>query len=221
VAASWISAADLAEQREAVPEIAFRRFHANQWTERESHWLPAGAWQQCVGQPVFTDDEPVWVGVDVGGDKSASAVVWINQAHQVGCEIYHGDAGVLDCIDLIRELAARYDLREVMYDPWRFGQASQELEQERVTVTAFPQTDVRMVPASDRLYQAVVQQRLTLPDNEEFRQHMANTIARHNRRGWRLDKPSLEQPNDSIIALCMALEAMENQPEPVRMVGWL
>ena len=113
MAASWISAADLAEQREAVPEIAFRRFHANQWTERESHWLPAGAWQQCVGQPVFTDDEPVWVGVDVGGDKSASAVVWINQAHQVGCEIYHGDAGVLDCIDLIRELAARYDLREV------------------------------------------------------------------------------------------------------------
>ena len=58
-------------------------------------------------------------------------------------------------------------------------------------------TDVRMVPASDRLYQAVVQKRLTLPDSEEFRQHMANTIARHNRRGWRLDKPSLEQPNDS------------------------
>jgi hypothetical protein len=101
---------------------------------------------------------------------------------QVGCEIFHGDAGVLDCIDLVRELAARYELREVMYDPWRFG----------------------------RLYQAVVQQRLTLPDNEELRQHMANTIARHNRRGWRLDKPSLAQPNDSIIALCMALEAMEN-----------
>ncbi len=124
--------------------------------ERESHWLPPGAWQACVGQPAFTDGEPIWVGVDVGGDKSASAVVWINQAHNVGCEIYHGDPGVLDCIETIRELAARYQLREVMYDPWRFGQAAQELEQERVTVTAFPQTDVRMVPASDRLYQAVV-----------------------------------------------------------------
>ena len=45
--------------------------------------------------------------------------------------------------------------------------------------------------------------------------------SRHNRRGWRLDKPSLEQPNDSIIALCMALEAMENQPEPVQVLGWL
>ena len=78
-----------------------------------------------------------------------------------------------------------------------------------------------MVPASLRLYEAVVQQRLVLPDNAELRQHMANTIAKHNRRGWRLDKPSLEQPNDSIIAMCMALEAMENQPEPARVIGWL
>ncbi len=46
-------------------------------------------------------------------------------------------------------------------------------------------------------------------------------IAKHNRRGWRLDKPSLDTPNDSIIALCMALEALENQPEPVQVVGWL
>lgn len=50
---------------------------------------------------------------------------------------------------------------------------------------------------------------------------MANTIAKHSRRGWRLDKPSLDTPNDSIIALSMALEAMENQPEPVQVIGWL
>jgi hypothetical protein len=78
-----------------------------------------------------------------------------------------------------------------------------------------------MVPASDRLYRAVVEKRLTLPDDEEMRTHMANTIAKHARRGWRLDKPSLDTPNDSIIALCMALEALENQPEPVQVLGWL
>ena len=31
---------DLAEQREAVPELAFRRFHANQWTERAGALAP-------------------------------------------------------------------------------------------------------------------------------------------------------------------------------------
>lgn len=78
-----------------------------------------------------------------------------------------------------------------------------------------------MIPASDRLYRAVTEKRLTVPDLDELRQQVANTIARHSRRGWRLDKPSLDAPNDSIIALCMALEAMENQPEPVRVMGWL
>jgi hypothetical protein len=50
-----------------------------------------------------------------------------------------------------------------------------------------------MIPASDRLYGAVVEKRLVVTDDDELRTHAANTIARHNRRGWRLDKPSLEE----------------------------
>lgn len=219
--ASWITLKDLAEQREAVPELAFRRFHANQWVERAGHWLPPGAWQAITGEPSFTEGEPVWVGVDVGGDRATSAVSWINERYQVGIEIFHGDEGVLDCIDKVRELAAIYQVREVMFDPWRFGQAAQELERERIVVTAFPQTDARMIPASARLHRAVVEKRLTVPDDEQLRQQVANTIARHNRRGWRLDKPSPDTPNDSIIALCMALEALGNQPEPAQVIGWL
>lgn len=219
--ASWVTVDDLARQHEALPASAYARYHCNQWVEREGHWLPAGAWQACEGTPTFEAGERIWIGVDIGGTRSTSAVAWINEAHHVGCEIHHGDGGVLDCVDLIRELAGRYELREVMFDPWRFGQAAQELEQQRIVVTAFPQTDVRMVPASLRLYEAVVQQRLTLPDNEELRRHMANTIAKHGRRGWRLDKPSLDQPNDGIIALAMALEALENQPAATKLVGWV
>jgi hypothetical protein len=73
-----------------------------------------------------------------------------------------------------------------------------------------------MIPASDRLYRAVVEKRLTVPDHEELRAQAANTIMRNSRRGARLDKPSLDLPNDSIIAMCMALEALENQPDPGR-----
>jgi phage terminase large subunit-like protein len=220
--ASWITVRDLAEQREAVPELAYRRFHANQWVERAGHWLPPGAWQAITGEPKFTDGESVWVGVDVGGDRSTTAVVWLNERYQVGVWIGHGDVAVLEAGDVIQDLAATYPIREVMFDPWRAGQLAQELERERVLVTAFPQSDARMIPASDRLYRAVVEKRLTVPDHdEELRKQAANTIAKHSRRGWRLDKSSLDLPNDSIIALCMALEALENQPEPVQVVGWL
>ena len=77
----------------------------------------------------------------------------------------------------------------------RRAKLRRELERERVLVTAFPQTDARMIPASDRLYRAVVEKRLTVPDHDELRQQAANTIMRNSRRGARLDKPSLDLPN--------------------------
>ena len=94
--ASWISVEDLREQREAVPELAFARFHCNRWVERAGHWLPPGAWQTITGEPAFTDGEPIWVGVNVGGDRSTTAVAWVNQDYQVGVWIGHGDAAVLE-----------------------------------------------------------------------------------------------------------------------------
>ena len=86
---------------------------------------------------------------------------------------------------------------------------------------AFPQTDVRMVPASLRLHAAIVEQRLTLPDDPELASHAAHAIARHSRRGWRLDKAGRTDNIDAIIALCMAVERAEHQPEPVELLGWL
>lgn len=78
-----------------------------------------------------------------------------------------------------------------------------------------------MVPASSRLYAAIVEQRVVLPNHAEMRQHAAAAIARHSRRGWRIDKTNRANNIDSVIALCMAVEAAENQPEPVRLLGWV
>jgi hypothetical protein len=83
-----------------------------------------GAWQACIGEPEFTAGEDVWIGVDVGGERSATAVVWVNEDLHVGAGIYHGDGGVLEAVDYVRALAGRYNVRELVYDPWRFGQAA-------------------------------------------------------------------------------------------------
>ena len=96
-----------------------------------------------------------------------------------------------------------------------------ELEAEGIAVTQFPQTDVRMIPASDRLYRAVVEQRLTLPDNPELRAHAHAAIAKHSRRGWRLDKSQRSDNIDAVIALTMAVEAAEEKPAEFELLGWL
>jgi hypothetical protein len=78
---------------------------------------------------VFTDGEPIVIGIDIGGERADSAVVWINERLHVGCEVLSGDRAVLDIAEVVRELAAQYRIIECCFDPWRAGQIGQELEQ--------------------------------------------------------------------------------------------
>ena len=219
--ASWIAADALAGQRQAIPDLAYRRYHCNQWGSGEGAWLPPGAWNKCVGEPMFTDGEPIVIAADLGGTRSASAVVWINEHHHVGCEIHRGDDAVLEIADCIRELARHYDVQEVALDPWRAAALGAELEREGLTVSTFPQQDSRVIPASQRLYDAVTNETLVLPDVPELAQHAAGAIAKHSRRGWRIDRPNPRVEIDGITALMMAVDRLENRPAPVELIGWL
>ncbi|MBO0767387.1 MAG: hypothetical protein J2O48_01755 [Solirubrobacterales bacterium] len=219
--ASWITRETLAAQQEAVPDLAFRRFHAGQWTERAGHWLPPGAWQACVGEPDFTPGEPIYAAIDAGGQFSATALVWVNDTGQVGCAIYEGDDGLIEAGEHVRELAQTYDLRELTFDPWGSGPLAAELERENILCTAFPQHDARMMPASALLYDKIVHGRLTLPDDPLLAQHSANAIAQHSRRGWRIGKPPGRPNIDGIVALAMAVDIASKPREPVKLLGWL
>jgi phage terminase large subunit-like protein len=219
--APYITLSDLRRQRAALPSVAFAQFHACRWGVGEGSWLPPGAWQECVGQPTFTMGEPIWVGVDVGAERSASAVAWVNEQLHADVAIYHGAGAILEVIEHVRSLAHCSAIRELAYDPWRFGQAALELEREGLQVVEFPQTDVRMIPASHRLHAAIVEHRITLPDDSELARHASDAIARHGRRGWRIDKPRKEINIDAIVALAMAVDRAEHQPAPVELLGWL
>jgi hypothetical protein len=83
--ASW--AGGLREQCAAVHELHFRRFHRNEWTSRIGSWLAAGAWQACANGARFTDGEPIWAAVDVGGARAHTAVVWLNRELNVGSDL--------------------------------------------------------------------------------------------------------------------------------------
>jgi phage terminase large subunit-like protein len=222
--ASWISVDQLREAREGLPDLAHRRFVCNMWTERAGHWLPPGAWQNVTATDdsvAIEDGAEIFVGVDVGGQRSATAVAWVTADLRANVWIGHGDDAVLEARDVIRDLAARFTVVEIVFDPWRAGQLAAELEREGVQCIAFPQSDSRMIPASARLHAAVVEKRITVSDDPELAQHAANTIAKSSRRGWRLDKPDERTPNDAIVALAMAVDAAENRPEPVKLLGFL
>ncbi len=219
--ASWITEEGLAEQREAVHDLAFRRYHANQWTTTEHHWLPPGAWQACASDYVIEAGEAVWIGVDVGGSRSASAVVHVTDDLRVGCSIYTGDEAVLAVGERVRELAGEFDVREVAYDPWRFQQGALELQEAGILTVKFDQSNARMVPASERLYAAVVEGRLKHPNDPALNAHVSAAVARDTPRGWRLDKSKSAEQIDGVVALAMAVEAAEAKAAPVELLGWI
>ena len=224
--ASWITAEQLGHARDGLPELAFRRFVCNQWTERAGHWLPPGAWQRIVGTPELTEGEPIYVGVDVGGggQEGDTAVAWISEGLQAGVEVFEGEGAELDALELIRELGRRYRVREVAFDPWRASTIAAVLEREGVLCVAFAQSDARMIPASQRLHRAVVERRLCVPGDPILARHAANAVARQSRRGWRLDHPVAGKAGvnmSAIVALAMAVDAAECQQPATELLGWL
>ena len=220
---SWITTAQIRAAKRALPELAYRRFVANQWTARTGSWLPAGAWQACADPDLRIEtDEEIWIGVDVGGARADTAVVWVTGDGRVGCQIFSGEEGVVQAAGLIPALAERYQVREVAFDPWRAAMLVRGLEQRGVKCTAFPQSDSRMIPASAALHTAIVEGNISHPDDPKLNEHIAAAVARHGRRGWRIDQAEWSTPVDGAVALVMAYESSTApEPTPTEVLGWL
>jgi hypothetical protein len=61
------------------------------------------------------------------------------------------------------------------------------------------------------------------PTTPRLNAHVHAAVARHSRRGWRIDRPG-EGPGeqvDGVLALAMALDRASYKPEPVKLFGWL
>ncbi len=103
--------------------------------------------------------------MDVGGSRAASAVVMVTEDLRVHAQTWQGDRAVLEVADHLRQLARDYTVREVAFDPWRFRSEALRLEDAGLPMVEFPQSTARMVPASEQLYSAMVERKLTHPND--------------------------------------------------------
>lgn len=222
--APWISRQTLVEQRERVTPQAWATMHCGRWGVGEAAWLPPGAWSACRDEHLAVDDgEQVVLGVDVGGGRAETAVVAVSDDLRVAAvEVFHGDGAVLDVTEAVRRLAARYAVREVAFDPWRWQGEALRLEADGIgPMVQFPQSHARMVPASEGLHAAIVERRVRHPGHPDLDRHVANAVAKQTGRGWRLEQAGRDANVDAVIALAMAVERAQAPKPLTRLLGFL
>jgi phage terminase large subunit-like protein len=219
---SWITTAGLEEQREAVQEVAWQRYHQNRWVEKQGSWLPPGAWQACAGNATIEPGERIWIGLDVGGgDRSHTAVVWCTDDLRIGSKIFVGDSGALEAAEWIRQLAETYVVAELVFDPWNARMLATELEREGMICVEVAQNNPRLVPASKDLYECVVQKRITHGNDAALNAHVAACIARDTPRGWRIDRPDRSTPVDGVVAMALVVQRTTQPAQQVQLLGWV
>ena len=100
-------------------------------------------------------------GVDIGGSRVATALVAVTRDLRVAAvEVYLGDESVLQRQTRSAASPAPMRSQAAANDPWRFqGEALRLVRDGIGPMMAWRQPHARMVPGSERLHAAIVQQR--------------------------------------------------------------
>src|SRR5512143_796055 len=208
-------------------EAEFRRWHLGQWTGAEESWIEASVWDACNGEPEMQLVHPdTIIGVDAS-IRHDSTVVATVQRHPDG--VYHAEFKVWtptpnrevpleEVMDYIREQGKIYTLGAVVYDPQYMHHAAQRLTDEGLPMVEWRQDNVRMVPATRILPEAVPRGKLRQGGHPIARQHALAAGVKETERGLRIKKTESREQIDALVALAMAVDWASKDDKPKQSV---
>lgn len=239
----YLSPEALEHDARTTPEHEFRRYHLNQWTTVANAWLPFGAWDACEDLSIDLDVSlPLRVGIDMAysndcaaivgaqtqGDKTVIRLLGIWENPFDPTDLRHGNwkINVFEVEDRLREIRKRFPVAatsidkeilpgpEFAFDPAWFSRSAPVLEGDGLAMVEFPQSDARMIPAAQTLYQLVTEGKLAHDGDPVLKRHVENAVADRRPRGWRISKASSRRKIDAAIAAAIAVvRAQEVAPE--------
>ena len=205
------------------PEAEFRTKRLNLWVDAATAWLPDGAWDGVKQERGIEPGAEVVLALDgsFNGDSTALIAVEVPEdedgiphIHVAGAwekppnSDEHWTVDILDVEDRIRECARTWQVREIACDPYRWSRTMQVLQDERLPITEFPQSPARMTPATTRLYEAVMNNKVTQDGDLRLARHVSSAVLKVDQRGSRLAKESRGTSRKIDLAVCcvMALD---------------
>lgn len=180
----------------------------------------------CAERPRFDPDDPAYAALTTAERERLAAGLngHLRPPHVDVVEAWEkpSDAGhdwtvpILEVEAAIRAACRRWNVREIVCDPYRWGRTYQVLEDEGLPVVEFPQSPARMIPATTRFYEAVMNHSLTHSGDPRLARHLSNCVIKTDSRGSRLSKDARNSPRkiDLAVAAVMAHERAVQEPEP-------
>ena len=224
-----VSYEEFTASRLRTPEAEFRTKRLNTWVASNNPWLPEGAWESRYKKMKDVDlSGRVVLALD-GSYKGDSTVV-------MGCSVdterpYVFPVGlwersdsldmdwrvpIQDVEEAIREACRAHEVVEIACDPYRWSRSIQVLGEEGLPMVEFPQSPARMVPATQRFFEAVMNMGVQHSGDPAVNRHFVNATIKVDARGARLAKEMHNKKIDAAVCAVMAFErAMWHKHQPV------
>lgn len=217
--------------RRTLREPVFRQLRLGQWVAGSESWIPFGAWAEIAEvERVVPDGSRVVLAFDGSASGDSTALI----ACTVGPDPHLTVVGLWENpgdprwrvprseVDRAVDLAFdRFDVVELACDPWGWRSEIESWAERHgeKRVIEFNTAHVgRMAPATDRLFQAVVDQAVTHDGDHRLAAHVAHAVAKSTTAGDVIHKDKRNSPRkiDAAVAAIVAFDRAawhaNNQP---------
>jgi len=211
------------------PEAEFRTKRTNCFVSTATAWLPTGSWEALIdkertpepGEDVilafdgaFSNDSTALIAWLLGGDKPHLMVVGIWERPEDAEQGWHVPVAEVEqtIVDTFRN--SNFQTREIVFDPARWQRTFMVLDEQGMPVVSYPNSAERMVPATQKFYEAVVNQSFTHDGDERMARHITNCVTKQSSRGVMVAKASSKRKVDAAVAAIFGYDRATQPPEP-------
>ena len=219
------SKSDFESMVKRTPEAEFRTKRCNQWVSSKNAWLPAGVWDTLSAEVDVLVDAELVLGVDGSFNGDTTAIIGVtipksaeDKAHVFMVQAWEkqpndNDDWRVDTVEVeetIRIFCQKFrNVKEVAFDPFRWQRSMQVLMDDGLPVVEWPSTSARrMIPATQKVYDAVTEGKLTHDGSALLARHIDNCVLKVDNLGGRIVKESRNSNRriDAAVAFVIAYD---------------
>jgi phage terminase large subunit-like protein len=227
------SAEDFVSAVKRTPEAEFKIKRTNQWVNSKSAWLPSGTWDALQEEFELLPDDQYVLGFDGSWKNDSTALVAVilprsendvfrvfRVAHWEKDFTLDDDSWIVDKNEVskavIEYFFANPNCREIVCDPSYWQDEMFQWAEAGMQVVEYPNTISRTVPATAKLYEAIMNGKIRHNGDAPLGRHLDNCILKiDNQRGARITKDyrNARLKIDLAIALLMAYDRASGRIE--------